>query len=437
MPSFLQSLLPSPTESPCLLDAAGQCLHTYASLTQAITERSTSLQNAGPPSGILAIPRENSPEFIINALAGLEAGFSILPSATNSTATAYLSWDTQADLFPVSSDSHGLPGPCFLRWTSGSVSDPKLAAISLDAIEARIKRAATATGLTASDRILWFMPMADHFLVSILLYLHVGASIVLLPSTSLSPAHSDGLQTVSTLYGLPFHLSQFLSTLPDHRWLPSLKQIFCGGEAIPFSLYHRYHEATGLWISPFWGVIEAGIPTLGQAAAPVHPGKVGPSCDGFTITPAHPGASETHPQPLYVASPGLFSGYLTSAGFEQREDLPTGWPSGDCGFLQNDGEWVLSGRTHQAFSWNGRSWTPQEVEALLLRHPAIEACRLHYGSLPAVEVDYAAISGTLPPKPSEMQVFCSSNSTHDLSGLQFHPVATLPRHPSGKVNRNT
>ena len=61
--------------------------------------------------------------------------------------------------------------PAYLRFTSGTTSRRKGVILGHAAILARLDAANRGLGIGPADRILWLLPMAHHFVVSILLYL--------------------------------------------------------------------------------------------------------------------------------------------------------------------------------------------------------------------------------------------------------------------------
>ena len=76
--------------------------------------------------------------------------------------------------------------PGYLRFTSGTTSRRKGVILGHDAILERLTAANRALEIGPGDRVMWLLPMAHHFVVSILLYLREGAS-VLLPASSWRP----------------------------------------------------------------------------------------------------------------------------------------------------------------------------------------------------------------------------------------------------------
>ena len=66
-----------------------------------------------------------------------------------------------------------------MRFTSGTTGTAKGVILTHQSMLERIRAANRGLGLTCEDTVLWVLPMAYHFFVSILLYLEVGAAIVI------------------------------------------------------------------------------------------------------------------------------------------------------------------------------------------------------------------------------------------------------------------
>src|SRR6267142_324896 len=75
-------------------------------------------------------------------------------------------------------DTHGL-NIAFIRFTSGTTSARKGVVLCHETIHDRIHAANKALQITADDRVMWCLPMSHHFLITIVLYLSQGATIVM------------------------------------------------------------------------------------------------------------------------------------------------------------------------------------------------------------------------------------------------------------------
>ena len=69
----------------------------------------------------------------------------------------------------------------FVRFTSGTTGAAKGVVLTHRGVLERTRAANSGLGLTCEDRILWVLPMAYHFYVSIILYLEAGATVIVGP----------------------------------------------------------------------------------------------------------------------------------------------------------------------------------------------------------------------------------------------------------------
>ena len=80
------------------------------------------------------------------------------------------------------------------------------------------------------------------------------------------------------------------------------------------------------------------------------------------------------PGEILVKSPGVFKGYLNKPE-ATLEALSDGWlHTGDIGYLDEEGYLTFQGRKKEMIKCSGYSVFPEEVERMLVRHPAIAAC---------------------------------------------------------------
>ena len=96
----------------------------------------------------------------------------------------------------------------FIRFTSGTTSARKGVALSHETIRERIMAANEALRIGPADTVIWCLPMSHHFLVTIVLYLSHGATIVLARHVLSRPFLEAANRWQGTvLYAAPFHYS--------------------------------------------------------------------------------------------------------------------------------------------------------------------------------------------------------------------------------------
>src|ERR1019366_8902074 len=72
----------------------------------------------------------------------------------------------------------GIADAAFVRFTSGTTGAAKGVALTHRDILERTRAANAGLKLTHDDKILWVLPMAYHFYVSIILYLEIGSTVI-------------------------------------------------------------------------------------------------------------------------------------------------------------------------------------------------------------------------------------------------------------------
>src|SRR6266853_410657 len=111
------------------------------------------------------------------------------------------------ELLPTApaADNHGL-NVAFIRFTSGTTSARKGVVLCHETVRDRVAAANKSLRIGLHDTVMWCLPMSHHFLVTIVLYLSQGATIVLarhVLARSLLEAINRWQGTV--LYAAPFH----------------------------------------------------------------------------------------------------------------------------------------------------------------------------------------------------------------------------------------
>src|SRR5437899_2772046 len=73
--------------------------------------------------------------------------------------------------------------PAFVRFTSGTTASSKGVVLSHEATAARVQAADSVLSFSEEDRVLWVLPLAYHFAVTIVAYVRAGAHILVCPDT--------------------------------------------------------------------------------------------------------------------------------------------------------------------------------------------------------------------------------------------------------------
>ena len=322
--------------------------------------------------------------------------------------------------------------PAFIRFSSGTTGRSKGVVISHETLLARVHAANRGLGINPADRIVWILPMAHHFAVSIMLYLLHGATTVIVNSHAADDILAAGRQHGGTvLYGAPFHhalLAAEDSTLP---W-PSLRLAVSTAATLPPSTAQAFEARYGLPLSQGLGVIEVGLPLLNLRSAREKPSSVGRPLPDFEVQIR--GDDE-----LFLRGPGMFDAYLLPWQLKS-EVLHDGWfRTGDLARMDADGDTFLLGRSHSVINVGGLKCFPEEIEAVLAEVPGVAAARVvarehpRFGAVPVAEIE--AHDPLHPPSVGAMVAHCRKALASYKVPVSFQTVARVPRTASGKIQR--
>ncbi len=321
--------------------------------------------------------------------------------------------------------------PAFIRFSSGTTGDSKGVVLSHETLLARISAANEGLQIGPRDKVLWMLPMAHHFAVSIVLYLHAGATTVL----EHSPLREDILScaekhAATVIYGSPFHFAMLAGDRGDFAW-PSLRLAVATAAALPEATARAFDERFGKPLTQGLGIIEVGLSVLNLDAAREKPTSVGKPLPAYEVE-LRGETGEFH-----VRGPGLLDAYLSPWN---PSPLIDGWfASGDLVRRDEDGHLFLMGRKKSVINVAGMKAFPEEVERVLDDHPAVARSRVlgrdhpQMGQVPVAEIVPA--DPAQPPKPMDLQRHCRAQLSAYKVPVQFKIVASLPLTASGKLKR--
>ena len=336
-------------------------------------------------------------EFLQSALGILSAGLCVAPIPTSlparekdhAVSAARLQWLLQADgrlwRLPFSKPvdyrndaDFRACNPAYIRFTSGTTGAGKCVFLGHKAIIDRLAAADTAQGVGPTDTVWFGLSMADHFVVSILLYLSRGARVVTADSAEKSEQLvKEYLPTI--LYGSPdFYISLIrsrISALKSVRLAISTTTPLSAGVAESF--YRRF----GKQLNPALGIIEVGLLTLNTRSDKI--GSVGFPLPAYTVLligeNGEPVARNEVGE-LHVCGPGLLDAYLSPWRPVQRLLKNHGFATGDFARFDEDGYLFLAGRGKNRIRVDGIQFFCEEVESVLNSLPGIEESRVFIDS---------------------------------------------------------
>ena len=322
--------------------------------------------------------------------------------------------------------------PAYIRFTSGTTGQRKGVLLSHRAIFDRLAAADQVLRITPRDRVWFQLPMADHFVVSVLLYLSRGATI-LTTSPQVDATWPRLAETLAPtlIYGSPAFYRELnaspVSALPEVRLAISTTSL------LPQKVQHGFQNRFGRLLNVALGIIEVGLLTVDQTHD--RPGSVGKVMPDYQVTIVGP---DGRPVPagqlgeLHVAGPGLLDAYLNP--WRPRHCLlrEYGFPTGDFARLDAERNLYLAGRGRSRVTIDGLVFFCEEVEAVLDALPGIAESRVYVdkasGKLGAQLVFEA---GAACLKQVEPSLFPDAR----MAPVAFTAVNSLPRTTNGKLSR--
>jgi long-chain acyl-CoA synthetase len=336
--------------------------------------------------------------------------------------------------------------PAYMRFTSGTTSESKGVIVSQRRVEERLDAANEGLNIGPDDRVLWLLPMAHHFLVSILLYLRFGATILLpegpLARTALELASRE---RASVLYASPFHY-HLLSKDASEIGLSDARLVVSTAEGLREDVSTRFGERFGLAISQALGIIEVGLPVINLSEARSKPLALGRALPAYQIwlrredgSPLEGPGSPERTGEICIRGPGLFDAYLSPWRLSSELIGPGGFRTGDQGWTDAEGTIHLAGRRHNRINMAGMKFFSEEVERVLVRHPAVRECRVfarrhaQLGEVPVAEITLE--DPRCEPQRAELVAHCREALPTYKIPRDFRVVSELARTLTGKVRR--
>ena len=310
----------------------------------------------------------------------------------------------QSPAFPV--EAFESLAPALIRFSSGTTGKSKGVVLSHRTLLDRVTACNRALEIGPGDRVIWILPMAHHFAVSIVLYLLHGATTVLENShlgEDVYRALWDKRGTV--LYAAPFHYAM-LCAHKKIEPVDSLRLAVSTAAPLPTALAARFAQRFQLPLTQGLGIIEVGLPLLNRACAATKPGSVGRPGPDFEARLA------SGPPELQIRGPGIFDAYLSPWQARDEVLLEGVWfATGDLAVCDGiGGDYTLIGRKKTLINVGGMKVFPEEVEAVLCEHPEVGEARVlardhaSLGQIPVAEIVPADFAS--PPSKPSLLSFC-------------------------------
>ena len=334
-----------------------------------------------------------------------------------------------------------LPSTAFIRFTSGTTSQAKGVAITHQSVLERTAAAQAGLELTPGDNIIWVLPMAYHFIVSIILYLRYGVGIIVCPRIYAADIIEFANRFEgSVLYAAPMHY-QLLANAPDDRVMSKLRLAISTSAALPKDINETFSSRFGVPVAQAYGIIEIGLPILNTRAINV-PQAVGHTLPDYEAVvfdrDLHPLASGQVGQ-LAIRGPGMFDAYLPYLSCKDVLVANDWFLTGDFASIDNTGLIVVEGRAISVINVAGNKVFPEDVEAVLNAHESVRLSRVFAVPHPTFgEIVHAEIQSEPGAvcDVNELMTSCRAQLSSFKVPQRLVLVDRIPQTSSGKVVRH-
>lgn len=336
-------------------------------------------------------------------------------------------------------------GTGLILYTSGSTGRPKGAVLSHAALAFAVDSwRGPVMALTEEDVVLGVLPFAHSFgLNGALLASLLSGSRVALVERFGAEAVLDAIERHRVTV-FPGVATMFRRVLDSPRLaatdLRSLRIGVSGAAPCPWDLACEWRERTGVRIVRGYGMTELFRPISYLAEDPRDlADAIGLPVPGVEVALVE---EDGAPVPaggigeLWIKSPAAMDSYL-NAPEETHEVLADGWfKTGDLASLTEDGFVRIVGRKRERILRGGHSVFPQEVEAVLVSHPAVAEAAvvgLAHPELGEEVAAFVALRRGSACRGDDLVAYCKERLAAFKYPRTVTIMASLPRGATGKI----
>jgi enterobactin synthetase component F len=455
-------------DAPAVL--AADATLTYAELHDRADALARRLAARGArPGEVVGVALDRSSALMVALLAVLRTGAAYLPLEPDAPADRTAAMRTDArpvcvigdDALDRSATRDPGAGPspsdlAYVLYTSGSTGRPKGVEISHLAIVNRLAWMQDAFPIGPGSRVLLKTPLGFDVSVWELFWpLVTGAALVVAPPGG----HRDPQQlarivvddAIDTMHFVPSMLAAFLAEPAAAATATPLTRVITSGEALTPALARRFFATLpGVELHNLYGPTEAAVDVTHWACStgddPIPIGFPIWNTDAYVLDPAGRPCAPGAVGELHLGGVQLAEGYrgrpdLTAERFVPDPHGPAGarmYRTGDLARRRPDGALEYLGRADAQVKVRGVRIEPGEVEAALLRHPAVaRAAVVAREDRPGDTrlVAYVVLDERAPADPAALRRHAAALLPDAMVPSAVVVLDALPVSPSGKLDR--
>jgi long-chain acyl-CoA synthetase len=334
--------------------------------------------------------------------------------------------------------------PSLILYTSGSTGRPKGAVFSHDALRfANGSWAGPVMGLSPDDTVLAAVPLAHSLGLNgcLLAPLIAGARVVILERftaegvfAAIKEFHVTVLPGVATIFRRLLNAPAFAEAN-----FSSLRVAIAGAAPCPWELASEWREKTAARIVRGYGMTELFRPLSFSADDPNDiPEAVGKAVPHVAVRTVADSVSSDGIGELWIKSPAMMDCYW-DAPDETSAVIDGGWfKTGDLAVIGPEGYVRIAGRKRERILRGGYSVFPQEIEFVLISHPAVAEAAVV--GVPDAELgeEVAAFVSLKPAAratSSELLDYCRERLARYKYPRRVVILPELPKGPTGKITK--
>jgi acyl-CoA synthetase (AMP-forming)/AMP-acid ligase II len=353
---------------------------------------------------------------------------------------------------PPDDETIGLGALASLNYTGGTSGEPKAVMLSQGNMRAIVQNIVMARGMGPDDVMVNMRPLWPIAGVIVLAHLAAGGAVVLGGrfESARMVALLEQYRAVATSM-VPTHLVRVLRDCPPAalRSLSALRVIDIGAASVPPETFEQALDAFGPKIGVLYGLTEASWscyqpPSVLDAAGDVRRARlktVGRPVFGCDVIiageagPALPGQAGE----IWIRGAHVMKGYWKRPDLTARVLKNEWFSTGDLGVINKAGVVSIIGRIKEVIRTGGKSVQPNEVEAVLSRHPAVEEASVV--GIPDIEWGELVTAVVVPAAGAEvneqlLKDYCAASLSPHKRPKLILIVRELPKSHYGKVQRS-
>lgn len=332
-----------------------------------------------------------------------------------------------------------------LMYTSGTTGQPKGVPLTHRNVLRSVGNIASHYALTPADRSLVVMPLFHgHGLIGAALStLASGGTLIVPPRFSASDFWPLFREHQATWYSAVPTIHQILLARADTDGAPDRGARFirsCSAALAP-AVLANLEKRFGAPVLEAYGMTETSHQLASNPLPPL-PHKAGSVGFATGVEIAIIDQAGKHLPPnasgeVIVRGPSVMTGYRANPAANAAAFIDGWFRSGDVGVLDSGGYLRLTGRIKELINRGGEKISPDEIEAVLLEHPAVAEA----GAFPVPDAKYgedvgAAVVLKGAADPDSLKAFCREHLADFKTPKRIWIASALPKSATGKIRRS-